>query len=100
MPPWFDEVLRVVAFGSGTSWFGLVCPAHCGASLPYLLALFLSGLCLGVVLTLGFGFYLSFWFFHNSSVTPSPPQSSHRPRAPSRLLAYLYERPLHPGQRD
>ena len=39
MPPWFDVDLRVVALGSGTFRFGLVCPAHCGASLPCLFGL-------------------------------------------------------------
>ena len=28
---WFDEVLRLLVVGSGISWFGLVCPAYCGA---------------------------------------------------------------------
>ena len=55
---------------------------------PFLacLALSLSGLCLGVVSTSGFGFYLFSWVFHNSSVTPPPPLPTCRPRALSRLL--------------
>lgn len=50
MPPWFQEVLGLVYWGSTLGWFGLSCPAHCTASGAYLLSFAFSGFCLGFLL--------------------------------------------------
>ena len=100
MPPWFEEVFRLLAVGSGSSWFGLVCPAHCTTSVPYLLALFGSGLCLGVVLTLCLGLYLYFCLSFGPSVGVPLARPPLRPTSSARLLAYLHERAQHPNHRD
>ena len=43
------DLVHFVSWGAGTSWFGLACPAHCGASGPFLFAFFLAGFCLGAL---------------------------------------------------
>ena len=90
MPTWLPEVLRFLAWGSQTGWLGLVCPAHCSASLPLLAAVFVSGLSLGALLVVIF-----LWISPAITVpcpgsAPSPTSRPHR--EPSRLLAYLHER--------
>ena len=43
MPPIVAEVIRLLWIGSSSGWFGLGCPAHCSASGPLLISVFVSG---------------------------------------------------------
>ena len=99
MPPWFGEVLRFVVAGGNSGWFGLVCPAHCSVSIPYLLAILISGFGLGVLSTLGLLLYV-FWpsFSVRWTSPPSPPPF--QPPQHSRLAAYLHERAGYPYHCD
>ena len=90
MPTWLPEVLRFLAWGSQTGWLGLVCPAHCSASLPLLAAVFVSGLSLGALLVVIFLWISPAITVPCPGVAPSPTSRPHR--EPSRLLAYLHER--------
>ena len=82
------DLVRLVSWGAGTSWFGLICPAHCGASGPFLFAFFLAGFCLGALCTVA----LAFWAFYSAFLNPSS-RPAQRPATPSSIrLAYLHER--------
>ena len=90
MPPWLPEVLRFVAWGSQSGWLGLVCPAHCSASLTLLGAVFVSGFSLGALSVV-----VALWILpHIPNKPPGlrPTATSEPLREPSRLLAYLHER--------
>ena len=57
VPVWIPGLLKLLQEGSTNSWWGLSCPHHCrGADLGSLFAAFL----LGVLLTLGACWYISF----------------------------------------
>ena len=86
MPTWLPEVLRFVAWGSQTGWLGLVCPAHCSASLPLLAAVFVAGLSSGALLVVVFLWISPTITFPCPSFASSP--TSRPQREPSRLLAY------------
>jgi hypothetical protein len=94
MYPWVTEVGRLLLAGSGTSWFGVVCPAHCTASLPLILSIFCAGFGFGVIAVLAVLTYLLFpWI----APSPSTPESSGPTSSPSeRLAAYLHERGWQP----
>ena len=99
MPPWFGDFLRLVSIGGASNWFGLVCPAHYGLSLPYPCAIFVAGFSLGSLLTfLVIGFYLWPWIFGIPSGHPASSQPLVSPS--TRLAAYLYEGPVRPHRTD
>ncbi len=86
-PPWVAEVIHFLVVGSGNSWYGLVCPAHCSASITLLCCVFLAGFSSGALSGL-----LVVWFYHLRPVlAPDPPPVFRRPPG-LRLAAYLHER--------
>ena len=77
--------LRVLQSGVSTNWWGLACPAHCGApSFGLVAAAFLAG-CLATLLSLS---ALAIWTFGFS--LPHP-QVAPAPHPISRLSRYLDE---------
>ena len=93
MQPWVGELLRLLSFGSASSWFGLACPAHCSASSLYLACFLVTGFCLGFLAAA----LLVLWLHLHSGPPGSPPaafgQRFDRVPTPSlRLSAYLHER--------
>ena len=95
MPPWIGDLIRFVSWGSATGWLGLSCPAHCGASWPYLLAIFLAGLSTGGLLAIGLFAWLSWISGQVTSPVAPPLHRSSSPAPLARLQAYLHERSHH-----
>ena len=89
MHPWISEVGRLLLFGSGNSWFGVWCPAHCTSSIPLHLAIFSAGFGFGALAVIGL---LTFLYFHYPFIPSSAPASSDLLHRNSRLVAYLHER--------
>ena len=89
MYPWVTEVGRLLLAGSGTSWFGVVCPAHCTASLPVMFSTFCAGFGFGVIAVLVVLTYLLFPWVVPSPTTSDPSGLTSSPS--ERLAAYLHE---------
>ena len=91
MPPWLVELVRFLSAGAGSGWFGLACPAHCSFSITFAGVIFLAGFACGA---LGLGLVLCYFFWPLIWTSKS---AENRPAPPSRLAAYLHERPNHSG---
>ena len=89
MHPWISEVGRLLLLGSGSSWFGIWCPAHCSASVPLLASIFIAGFGLGALTVLGL---LALFFLYPLPYPRSSPAASDSPAPNHRLAAYLHER--------
>ena len=88
MPPIVAEVIRLLWIGSSSGWFGLGCPAHCSASGPLLISVFVSGFGVGALSLLAFLWTFRHTLFYQTSEPPPVPK-----RPPSlRLAGYLHER--------
>ena len=87
LPPWVAEVIHFLAVGSGNSWYGLVCPAHCSASITLLLSIFLA-----VFSSVALTSLAVIWTFHFRAVPLVDPAPVLRRPPDLRLAAYLHER--------
>lgn len=87
LPPWVAEVIHFLAVGSGNSRYGLVCPAHCSASITLLLSIFVA-----VFSSVALTSLAVIWTFHFRAVPPVDPAPVLRRPPDLRLAAYLHER--------
>ena len=83
MHPWISEVGRLLLLGSGSSWFGIWCPAHCSASVPLLASIFIAGFGLGALTVLGL---LALFFLYPLPYPRPSPTASDSPAPNHRLL--------------